>query len=324
MPSWYEDTQKKVASTATDILNTKTINPEDTVGQKAVTELGGTGPNAFTKSTSALTDIATGAANPWLSTGEPDTNTALGGLFNAQRDYFNQILPEVSAAPNAAAIGSGSFGSLRGQTAAQKARGDAYTKLAQDQMNAALQNQATGVNAAKAAGDVESSYIKNLQDTAGWEMSSPFTNISNYSKVVGGIQAPTTVENTTKYSPLSLIGGLANVLGGTGGTGGLMNQLFGSGGKGGLFNAIKAQFSGPNAEGVADITPKDLQEGDPGFGWKYYSDGTAVSPDGVYYFQGNQVYDPLDQYTNTDTGWDTYNAWDQAGPDESVLTDTNP
>lgn len=31
-------------------------------------------------------------------------------------------------------------------------------------------------------------------------------------------------------------------------------------------------------------------------GWIYYSDGTAVGPDGRYYFQGQQVYDPRGMY----------------------------
>lgn len=302
MPSWYEDTQKKVASGATDVLNTGTIAPSETVTQKAVDELGGQGPNPYTKSTDALTSIAAGAANPWMTnfeTGEvtPDTSTAMGGLFQAQRDYLNQILPEVGAGATSESVGSGGFGSLRGQTAAQKARGDAFAKLVQDQMSAALQNQQTGTTAAKGAADVESSYLKSLQDVGGWQQASPYTNISNYSKVVGGIQAPTTVSNTTQYSPLSLIGGLANTLGGTGG---LMTQLFGTGGKGGLLNAVRGMFSGPNAQGVTEIT-NTSGEGEPGYGWKYYSDGTAISPSGTYYFGGNEVWNPSDTYSTDET-----------------------
>lgn len=36
------------------------------------------------------------------------------------------------------------------------------------------------------------------------------------------------------------------------------------------------------------------QPGDPGYGYKYYSDGTTVDPSGSYYFQGKKVYDPSD------------------------------
>lgn len=32
--------------------------------------------------------------------------------------------------------------------------------------------------------------------------------------------------------------------------------------------------------------------GQNGWGWKYYSDGTAISPTGQYYFQGQLVYTP--------------------------------
>jgi len=30
----------------------------------------------------------------------------------------------------------------------------------------------------------------------------------------------------------------------------------------------------------------------PGQGWQYFTDGTAISPDGVYYYQGREVYNP--------------------------------
>lgn len=32
--------------------------------------------------------------------------------------------------------------------------------------------------------------------------------------------------------------------------------------------------------------------GEPGWGWSYFTDGTAIGPDGKYYFQGAEVYDP--------------------------------
>jgi hypothetical protein len=41
-----------------------------------------------------------------------------------------------------------------------------------------------------------------------------------------------------------------------------------------------------------------LQEGDEGYGWQYFSDGTAISPGGEYYYQGELVYEP-------DGIWDT-------------------
>lgn len=32
--------------------------------------------------------------------------------------------------------------------------------------------------------------------------------------------------------------------------------------------------------------------GQPGWGWQYFSDGTAIGPDGSYYFQGSKVWSP--------------------------------
>lgn len=31
-------------------------------------------------------------------------------------------------------------------------------------------------------------------------------------------------------------------------------------------------------------------------GWKYYTDGTAIGPDGRYYYQGAEVYNPAGMY----------------------------
>lgn len=32
--------------------------------------------------------------------------------------------------------------------------------------------------------------------------------------------------------------------------------------------------------------------GQEGWGWQYYSDGTAISPTGVYYYNGQRVWSP--------------------------------
>ncbi|KAI3589323.1 hypothetical protein D9X30_4906 [Cupriavidus sp. U2] len=33
-------------------------------------------------------------------------------------------------------------------------------------------------------------------------------------------------------------------------------------------------------------------------GWQYFSDGTSISPDGKYYYQGNLAYDPASLFGN--------------------------
>jgi len=105
--------------------------------------------------------------------------------------------------------------------------GDAQAQLLAQQMQAALQNQATGVNSAQGAGNVAQQGINNLLTTGQYQQASPFANVSNYGKVIGGIQAPTTVKNQTQLSPLNQIMGVATALGGSTGSGGLYGTMFG-------------------------------------------------------------------------------------------------
>lgn len=172
----------------------------------------------------------------------PNPNTALGGLFAAQNQQLQQLMPNVTAQPGAASIGAGQFGSLRGQTATNKAMGDAQAQLVAQQMQAALQNQQTGVNAAQGVGNVKQQEIKNLLDVGGYQQASPFTNISNYGKILGGVQAPTTVTNQTQLSPLNQYAGLLSLLGGASGSGGVLGQLGVPGGLQGLMRNIGSQL----------------------------------------------------------------------------------
>lgn len=38
--------------------------------------------------------------------------------------------------------------------------------------------------------------------------------------------------------------------------------------------------------------PNTAREGDEAFGWRYFSDGTAIAPSGKYYYQGQEVWSP--------------------------------
>ena len=42
---------------------------------------------------------------------------------------------------------------------------------------------------------------------------------------------------------------------------------------------------------TAEQIPNTAKEGETGYGWSYYSDGTAISPTGAYYHQGQLLYD---------------------------------
>ena len=50
--------------------------------------------------------------------------------------------------------------------------------------------------------------------------------------------------------------------------------------------------------------------GTPGYGWQYYNDGTAIDPQGNYYYQGELVY------VNPVTAGDQEGDFDLTGPEE--------
>lgn len=270
LPAWFDTAQQNVVSGAQQAY-TAAPAPGQTVAQNAINTLSGP-TNPFTQAAGTLQNIATGAANPWITspTGQvtPNTNTALGGLFQAQNQQLQQLMPNITAPVTGASIGTGQFGSLRGQTAENKAVADAQAQLFADQMKAALQNQSTGVNAAANVGNITQQDINNLLTVGQYQQAAPFTNVSNLGKVIGGIQAPTTVSNQTQVSPLNQILGIATALGGTTGNTGLLKQLGVTGGLPGLLGgakdllsgALKTQYSGQTGVPVGPNAPDEVQD----------------------------------------------------------------
>jgi hypothetical protein len=299
MPSWYDTAQQNIASQA-GAAAANAPAPGATVAQNAVNQLSGP-TNAFTTAANTAQNIATGAANPWITDASgnvtPNTGTAMGGLFAAQNQQLQQMVPNLVADPNAASIGAGQFGSLRSQTAANKAITDAQANLFAQQNQAALQNQQTGVQASTAAGGLANEGINQLMNVGQYQQAAPFTNASNYGKVIGGLQAPTSVTNRTQLSPLNQVASLLSAAGGPSGTGGILGQLGVTGGLKGLItsagNVFNPSFSGnTNFRAATNQTPTDaeiaggkMQKGD----------------DGKWYVQtaGDQT---SDTDTNSDTG----------------------
>jgi hypothetical protein len=275
MPTWFDTAQQNVVNQAGSALGAAPT-PQNTVAQNAVNQMSSPN-NAFTQATGTLQGIASGAANPWITnptTGEisPNTNTAMGGLFQAQNQQLNQLMPQYTAPVTGANVASGNFGSLRGDTAYNKAMADAQANLFAQQNQAALQNQQTGVQAGIGAGNVAQTGINNALTVGQYQQASPFTNVSNYGKVIGGVQAPTTVTNQTQLSPLNQIMGAVNLMGGASGSGGVLGQLFGTGTKGsstynpGLFNTIAGYFNSPSSGGGSYIDPGVSDNRDVGLG----------------------------------------------------------
>jgi len=48
--------------------------------------------------------------------------------------------------------------------------------------------------------------------------------------------------------------------------------------------------NGGNVPVTEIMSPGAQIPGSPGYGWRYYSDGTAISPSGDYYLNGSLVY----------------------------------
>jgi len=226
LPDWYNTAQQNLVTGAT---NAAAAAPQlgQTVAQGAINTLSGPN-NPFTTATNTLGNIAAGAANPWITdptTGAvtPNTNTALGGLFQAQRNQLEGEMPYIAAGAAAPSIGSGGFGSLRGQTATDIAMGDAMNKLFSNQQQSALQNQQVGTTAAANMGNVAQQGITNAMNVGQEQMVAPFTTQANLGNILASINAPSTVNTTQTPSLLQSVTGLGSA------TAGGLNALFAKG-----------------------------------------------------------------------------------------------
>ena len=264
MPSWYDQAQQNLVSGATTGASAVPALA-NTVAGGAITQLQGPN-NPFTQAQSTLNQIGTGAANPWITnatTGQvtPNTATPLGGLFQAQNQQLRQLAPDIMAVPTAAGTASGQFGSLRTQTAANKALTDAQAKLFADQMNAALQSQQTGVQAAANLGTVGEKGITTATTLGQAQQADPLLASSALGKILGSMQVPTTQKNVTQLSPLNQIGAIASALGGSvAGTNKLLQDL---GIKGGLPELFKGITGGGGGTGGQTSGPVDFNTNPP-------------------------------------------------------------
>lgn len=309
MPSWFTTAQQGAVN------QMPTAGPAigDTAAQSAINTFSGAN-NPFTQGQGTLNTIGAGAANPWLvdvsGNVTPNTSTALGGLFSAQKDYLNQILPDVNASASAPSIGTGGFGSKMNISAVEKARNQAFSDLAQKQMTAALQNQQTGVSAGAALGNLGNQQVQSALNTGTYQQNAPYAGALNTATVLGKLNVPTSTTKQTDIALLNQLAGLGSMF--TGGlnalgdqttldkygnkitTPGILSQLGIKGGLPGLFKSATGgtgtTTTAPDVTGTTQIDTSNLQPGQEGYGWQYYSDGTAIDPSGNYYQNGNLVY----------------------------------
>lgn len=216
LPQWYDTAQQNLVSQA-QAGAAQIPQLQNTVAGGAIQNLSGAN-NPFFTAQNQLQQIGAGAANPWLvdqSTGAvtPNTATALGGLFQAQNQQLNQILPTAIAPAQAAAIGSGNFGSLRGQTAVDTAKANALAELQAKQFQAALQNQQTGVQAGTALGNVGSQGTSTMTTLGQAQQASPLTAVADLAQILSSVKAPASVTSSTQLSPLQMIASLGGLYG---------------------------------------------------------------------------------------------------------------
>jgi hypothetical protein len=320
MPGWYDQAQQNVVNKAASGANAVPGLGQTAAGQAINQVMGDNNP--FFQAQGSLNQIAAGAANPWLTTdtGEiaPNTATPLGGLFAAQNQQLQQLMPNYTAPVTAQSIGSGQFGSLRGETAYNKAIGDAYAQLLPQQMQAALQSQQTGAQAASALGDVGSKGIQSMTALGQAQQADPLLAASGLGKIVAGIQTPTTVTQQTDLSTLNLIGSL---LAGTGGSIAGVNKILEGlnvkGGIAGLPSLIAGVFGGNTKQ-----APKNPQTGKPYEPVPYtgvkQSDGAVKYPldGGGYLMMMKDGTQYIEDKTGKTTFYDKFGMpWDPTGSD---------
>lgn len=215
LPGWFDSAQNQAAQAATGALSQVPL-AQNTVGQQAVDTLSG-GNNPFNQANQTLNDVSYSALNPFTTDAAgnqvANQNSALGGLFASQNNQLNNLIPSIDAASTAGAIGSGGFGSLRSQVAANQARGKAFNDLAATQNQSALSALQNAVQAGQAQGNVGNEAITNDLAAAQWQQASPFVGASALGKVLGGIgNTGSTVTDKTNNSALANAGDIYKVL----------------------------------------------------------------------------------------------------------------
>ena len=283
MPAWYDTAQQAIVNQA-GVASSQMPSLQNTVAGQAINNLQGPN-NPFMQAQGTLGQISSGAANPWITdtaTGQvtPNTGTAMGGLFQAQNQQLQQLMPNYTAPVQGANIAGGNFGSLRGETAVNKAMGDAQAKLFADQMQAALQNQQTGVSAATGLGNVGQQGTTAMTTLGQAQQSDPFTAAANFGKIVGGIQAPTTTSNRTQLSPLNTLGSLATA--GSAGYNAANQALSSYGGLGGVLGRLFSGSTGSNGLNFNTNLNDYTSVGDGTIDWSQGSFGNPGVPEWAF------------------------------------------
>lgn len=238
MPNWYSTATQNIGTGVGAVAPTA---PGSTALPAVANTFSPTGQ--FQSGTNVLQSIGAGAVNPWLNstdptTGQttttPNTSTAMGGLFNAQQQYLDDIMGDIDTSVTAPSIGAGGFGSKMNLAGIAKARGTAANDLFKNQMQSALQNQQTGVSAGAGLGNIGNQLAQSGLNTATYQQNLPYADLTNQAKILQSLKPDETKIDQKQMSPVSQIGALASALGGSGPVSNLLSSLGVSGGISGL------------------------------------------------------------------------------------------
>lgn len=99
------------------------------------------------------------------------------------------------------------------------------------------------------------------------------------------------VQGTTTYGQIPGI--IQQTAGGIAGAMDLITKAKAAGVDSSTISAMLKKFtaSGGTSGDVTELN-NPAGQGEEGYGWQYFSDGTAISPDGTYYYQGEEVWTP--------------------------------
>jgi hypothetical protein len=241
MPTWYSTATENVGKS---LGNIQAPGIADTTATNAISAFGPEG--AFNQGQNTLNTIGAGAANPWLTTTDasgntsvnPNMNTAMGGLFGAQKQYLDSIMGDIDTSANAPGIGAGGFGSKMNLSGVARARGTAANDLFQKQMQAALTNQQTGVSAGAALGNLGNQQVQSGLNTATYQTNQPYAGALNEAKILDTLKPNQMETKEREASLLNQLGGLSTALGGTGPVANLLTSLGLKGGLAGLGKAV--------------------------------------------------------------------------------------
>jgi hypothetical protein len=350
-PSWYTEHLSNLASeSAAAARNAQFIGAtplQEQAFQRVSQNVG-----AYQPTLTAATNMVTAAGNTtapdvisnYMSPYTSQVVNQIGAL--GQRGIQQNLAPGATAG----AVGSGQFGSKRGaevlgqtirdanqnilatqgqalntgyQNAMQAAQQDLSRQLGAGQQLGALaqQTQTQGladINALATLGAQQQQIAQNKELF-------PLQTLGLSAQNLRGYSIPTSVSSSYTgpipgayaASPLQQIAGLASL------AAGISNTPLGTSISNYASRVIDRMGGvAPNTaagSGVTEIT-NTAQEGQTGYGWRYFSDGTAIDPRGNYYYNGSLVY--VDPQNTASLEGDIYTGSSQGGGslgDESDL-----